>query len=518
MTKIRLLIAEDNPDHQGLLMLALDERREELDIRLASSAAEFLALVAAGSIDCVVLDFNLGPDRADDLLLRAGPALEGVPVIVISSAADQATAINSFRCGRVVDFVPKHEAARGSALYDSIRDAVRDSRVRANERRQGRRRESELRRLSETDPLTGLLNRRGLQRALDRGADRRASALILFDIDHFKAINDRVGHSGGDTALVGVAKLLQASVGPGDLVARWGGEEFVVLAAAESAARGWGLAERVRSAAHTAGVDAGGTGGRTSLTLSAGVCQLSGPGGPTDPAIATDRADRAMYLAKADGRNRVATWEMARVREVAEEIGSRAGLDPRARRDALLEALAPTLGAVQLQHAGPHGLAVEAMSRMVARRLGLNPIDIELAGLAGLMHDLGKTCVPDAILGKASPLEADERRLIDTHAVQGAAIIEALGLDDRLARAVRDHHRWHSGGPDARVRVPGARCELSEIVAVADAMVAMTTERPYRPAVHVTEAARRLLEQSGSQFEPQAARAAVHAASSVLER
>ncbi len=157
-----------------------------------------------------------------------------------------------------------------------------------------------LRRLASIDELTGVLNRRGLEQALeDFEAQPEGVTLVLLDIDHFKHINDRWGHAAGDEVLRRVAAIAAANLRATDVIGRWGGEEFLVACQGrhiEDAAR---LAEKLRQSLEDGSVDAK---GRFGITASFGVA-LAPPGSSTLRAF--KRADAALYRAKAGGRNRV---------------------------------------------------------------------------------------------------------------------------------------------------------------------------------------------------------------------
>lgn len=164
----------------------------------------------------------------------------------------------------------------------------------------------QLQALSHTDPLTGLHNRRHVTDHLaQRPADGRLGMLlVLMDIDHFKLINDRLGHDAGDQVLCEVAARLKAQVRPGDILARWGGEEFLMLVHALPGDRAGELAHRLCKAISAAPVTAGGQ--RLDVTISAGLAQI-----PASPAAAANGhweqylwlADMALYAAKDQGRN-----------------------------------------------------------------------------------------------------------------------------------------------------------------------------------------------------------------------
>ena len=175
-----------------------------------------------------------------------------------------------------------------------------------------------------TDALTGLLNRRGfLEQAkaliLRQSAQRRRVTVLMFDLDHFKSINDRHGHAIGDEALRVFAATIKANMRASDIIGRLGGEEFAVLlpsALTEAAA----VAERVRAGFEIAGVEI--SGHRLGATVSIGAAEARMPGCDIETLLA--RADAALYRAKANGRNR---FEAADAEEL---LGSAAPLVPEA--------------------------------------------------------------------------------------------------------------------------------------------------------------------------------------------
>jgi diguanylate cyclase (GGDEF)-like protein len=162
-------------------------------------------------------------------------------------------------------------------------------------------REETLWAISSTDVATGLVNRRHFQVSLDRelaqmSRGHQRVALLLFDLDHLKTINDRFGHAAGDVAIRTAAKALKGSCRAGDLVARWGGDEFAVVAACESEAEARTLGARLCQAVHNA------SHGSLSLSVSGGLA-LAEPTRPGHSKASTlfAAADRALYKAKSKG-------------------------------------------------------------------------------------------------------------------------------------------------------------------------------------------------------------------------
>ncbi len=160
-----------------------------------------------------------------------------------------------------------------------------------------------------TDPLTGLANRRHFDQTLASEWDRAARekhllAVLMIDIDHFKAFNDTRGHAAGDDCLKAVARALRDHCArPGDLVCRWGGEEFAVILPGTDAAGAWHLARELVEVVRALGVGHGKSGALPGITISAGSASVA-PSEDTSAAALVEKADAALYAAKQAGRNR----------------------------------------------------------------------------------------------------------------------------------------------------------------------------------------------------------------------
>ncbi|MBA3024006.1 MAG: sensor domain-containing diguanylate cyclase [Gammaproteobacteria bacterium] len=160
-----------------------------------------------------------------------------------------------------------------------------------------------LQRLSEVDPLTGLLNRRGMMARFEQEISRQARqdgtlGLLLLDLDHFKDVNDTYGHAAGDLALCAAAKVLGGVMRAYDHAARWGGEEFLILLPDCSEEDLLAIAERIRTRIEALKIETGQH--QFSFTASIGAHR---PLSPQTPDAMLQQVDRALYAAKADGRN-----------------------------------------------------------------------------------------------------------------------------------------------------------------------------------------------------------------------
>lgn len=194
-----------------------------------------------------------------------------------------------------------HLSRSFSAMAHSVQETQRELEDKV------RQRTAELQRLTEIDPLTGLFNRRGLTERLERELARQARqqdglGILLLDLDFFKQVNDQYGHAAGDVALQVLSGVLQANLREYDYAARWGGEEFLVVVPGCSRNDVLALAERIRQAVAALVVEHGGH--AFSFTVSIGLSHTHDSLPMDDLLRATDDA---LYLAKAQGRNRVAS-------------------------------------------------------------------------------------------------------------------------------------------------------------------------------------------------------------------
>jgi len=319
------------------------------------------------------------------------------------------------------------------------------------------------------DPLTGLGNRRRLMADLNRrlGAATadRPLVLAMFDLDGFKAYNDTYGHATGDALLKRLGDKLAATMAGRGQSYRMGGDEFCVLATV--------AAHEAPETVDCAGQALSDRGHGFDVHASCGWVLLPDEQAG-DPSSALRIADRRMYAQKSLGR-------------------ASAG---RQTVDVLLKVLSERSAEL-----GVHLHDVTGLCRAVAERLQLSAEDIGPLLQAASLHDIGKAAIPDAILDKPGPLNADDWSFMRTHTVIGERILCAAPALTQAARLVRSsHERWDGSGYPDRLRaesIPlGAR-----IIAVCDAYDAMVSSRPYRSRMSREVALEELRRCAGSQFD-----------------
>jgi diguanylate cyclase (GGDEF)-like protein len=340
-----------------------------------------------------------------------------------------------------------------------------------------------------TDSLTGLRNHRAFHEDIARDLREAAAtgsplALILLDVDGLKAVNDTLGHQAGDDHLTALADELSRLLPERASVYRVGGDEFAVVLPRE---RAWTALELTQGLQTALGAHAG----PEMLAVTAGIAEAT-------ELREVDGVIHEVYLALiASKRNgqcaAIYTSELEAVVTVGET-----------RRDAehtssLADALSRAVDAKD-SYTRSHCQTVSQLCALLATELGLGPKRIGRMRIAGLLHDVGKIGVPDAILTKPARLTEDEFEVMKRHSVLGGEIVASAGLPTE-AHWVRHHHERYDGNgyPDG---LAGEDIPLeSRIILAADAFEAMTSDRPYRRAPGRDFAIAELRRHAGTQFD-----------------
>jgi diguanylate cyclase (GGDEF)-like protein len=345
-----------------------------------------------------------------------------------------------------------------------------------------------------TDTLTGLKNRLALEQEIHVEVERtlrneRQLSIVIGDLDHFKSVNDHLGHRAGDQALVRVGQILDSGRRTGDSIARTGGEEFTILLPGASEHEAYLVAERMR-----ASVERDFANDPVPLTFSFGVATYPEHGRSADAVI--ESADQALYAAKALGRNRSVIYNREISAIFAPEPGGR-GVD-----ETHLATLLSLAEALDLRDTGTaaHSRTVGRYCRLIARQLELPPDRVKRIEVAGVLHDIGKIGLPDAILQKPGRLGRNELTEIRTHPEIGAQVLSGRGLEDLRGWVLAHHERpdgkgYPAGLPDEEIPLE------AKILAVADAFEAMTADRVYRDGMETKSARSELLRCAGTQFD-----------------
>lgn len=344
-----------------------------------------------------------------------------------------------------------------------------------------------------TDPLTGLANHSVFQEHL-RDEEKLARetgqplSLVLFDIDHLKRINQVHGHRVGDEVLREASRRVLSCVHPTDLFARVGGEKFAVLMPGIDGPGALATAERIRAAVGGLPVAQAGQ-----VTLSAGAACTDIA---RDSADLYRLADGARYWAKSTGRDRCVLYHPDTVSAMSTDE-----YQAYIERQGVVSTIHALARAVDAKDASTreHSDRVASLAGRIALELGWSTRDADLLYEAGLVHDVGKIGIPDAVLFKPGRLTPEEYELIKKHAPLGAEIVAGALSDTQVAWVRAHHERWDGRGYPAGLRgdeIPkGAR-----ILALADAWDVMTVARIYSEPRSLTGAVEECRGEAGKQF------------------
>ncbi len=329
--------------------------------------------------------------------------------------------------------------------------------------------EERIRYLSFHDTLTDLYNRAYLEEEMQRVDTERQLPIwiILVDLNGLKLVNDAFGHRMGDRLLQAAASVLKKVCRKEDLIARWGGDEFVVLLPRTSQKEAESIVKRISQKCGKTEVD------NIPISLSLGTAGKKGL--EEDLTVVLQKAEDAMYQHKL--------------------------VESRKARSAILRALQTTL-----QRKGLENTVHIERSLKVATRfgevVGLPPSDIERLKLLSRLRDIGKITLSEDILRKPGPLTEEEREHVQHHPETGYRIARSTDELARIAEEILTHHEhWDGTGYPRRLKGENIPF-LSRLMAIVDVYIAMTSSRPYRQAMSREKAVAEIERFAGSQFDP----------------
>jgi len=321
------------------------------------------------------------------------------------------------------------------------------------------------------DSLTSLYNRAYFEEEMLRIDRRRggAAGLIMLDVDGLKLINDTLGHEQGDVLLASAAHILTTSFRGTEIVARIGGDEFAVLLHPVDKEGVHAACERIRQKA----AEFNASNNQAPISLSIGYAAAEGPSVPMRELF--QRADNNMYREKLHRRQSTRSAIVQTVMKLLEA------------RDYITEGHAERLQSIVAKMGAAFSFSEEKISDL---------------RLFAQFHDIGKVGIPDSILLKPGPLNAEEKIEMQRHSEIGQRIAQSAPDLLPISEWVLKHHEWWDG-QGYPLGLSGTDIPLEcRILAIADAYDAMTSDRPYRKSLSHDNALQEIINCSGTQFDP----------------
>ena len=359
----------------------------------------------------------------------------------------------------------------GAVLQVEFRLAQRDDFhvIVATDVTERRKAEERIRYMSFHDSITGLYNRAFLDeemKRLDAGRQLPIS-IIMTDLNGLKLVNDTYGHSTGDQMLKSAAVVLQEACREEDLIARWGGDEFVVLLPRTQLEEAWSIGERILEGCQRVTV------ADVPLSMALGVAAKED--GIEDLERTLQRAEDSMYRDKLTER--------------------------RSTRHAVVEALLKTLQA-KSSETESHTRGMQDIARRLGERVGLSHGELMRLDLLITLHDIGKISLPEEVLLKREPLTELEWSMMEKHPEIGYRIAHSTEGFAHVAEDILSHHeRWDGEGYPRGLA--GAQIPLlARVASIADAYEVMISGRPYRQPLTRQEVEMEFVQCSGLQFDP----------------
>lgn len=348
--------------------------------------------------------------------------------------------------------------------------------------------------LANRDYLTGVLSHRAIQAELERALSAYARgegpvAAVMVDVDNFKLFNDTFGHVTGDQLLRTIGARLAEMCPQGGSVGRLGGDDFLAALPHAHTAEAMTFARSFQDWLARQEFRFGG-GERIPILVSCGIAVCPEDGTKRDELLAA--ADANLYASKLEGGRIVSRAHAQQERAELRQTGA----------FGLLESLVTSIDNKD-HYTKAHSEKVAEYAVLLARELGHSEEVLKTLRIAGLLHDVGKICIPDRILRKPGPLDPVEYEVVKHHVVMAEGLLVDLPNVEQVRAAALHHHERFDG----RGYVKGLKGQeiplLARILSVADVFSAMVLDRPYRKGLPVEEALAELERVAGTQLDPE---------------
>ncbi|MGI6631005.1 MAG: HD domain-containing phosphohydrolase [Bacillota bacterium] len=460
-----IIIIDDSPIDRMILSQIIKEKFSRIKIFPCEDGRNIRDKILSNDIEMCILDVMLPGKNGFQILeeMKLDPDLMDIPVIVCTGVEDDRGIEKALTLG-AYDFFSKpfSKEVMQISLPLKVKNAI-----------EFMKRNKEIKYLSYHDKLTGLKNRRFFEEEITRMDTERnlPISIIMGDVNGLKLINDAFGHSKGDELLQKAAAVMKRTCRKDDLVARWGGDEFVIFLPRTEQEEAEQIVNRIKQLNFGEHIN--------SLKISVSF------GWATKKHVDEDLFKVLQYAEDHMYKNKIVEDQSNRDKSIKTIINTLHEKNPREEQ---------------------HSKRSSEICRKIGKALGLSESEISKLEAVALLHDIGKIAINEGILNKPGKLKEQEWDEIRKHPEIGYRILNTSYEFSELADCILAHHeRW-----DGRGYPQGLKGEniplISRIIAIADSYDAMTSDRPYRKALSIERAVLEIIKNSGTQFDPEIAK------------
>jgi len=457
-----IMIIDDSPLDRLIITQLLKKRFSRIKIFEMDDGIDAAKNLIKYDIQVCILDIMLPGKNGYQILkeLKANKNTKDIPVIIFTAMDDTASIERALTLGALDYFTkPISEESMKISLPLKIKNAI-----------ELYKRNKQISYLSYHDKLTGLNNRRFFEDEMIRLDNENYYPLsfIMGDINGLKISNDIFGHEAGDKLLKAIASVLKRSCNRGNVISRWGGDEFVIMLPKTDRDKVEKICEKIHTSCKQY------KGSSISLSISLG------------------------YATKKD------TFEdITQILKMAENnMYHHKLLEGTSSHSSIIGSLRSTLQEKNLE-TSEHIDRLALLSRKLGITLGLSENELDNIYLLALLHDIGKIALNDSLLMKPEPLTEAEFEIIKSHSEIGYRIAKSIPELTHIASCILHHHEWWNGTGYPSGLIGADIPKYARIVSIIDAYDAMTNARGYKIAMSSEDAIKEIKKNAGIQFDPQ---------------
>lgn len=456
-----VLLIDDSPIDRKIIRMTIEKRLDDVIVHELDNGFDVIEKIKELDISMCIVDIMMPEKDGFDVLteIKDNNFLRDIPVIICTGIQESSAIEKALKLGAYDYFSkPLSDETLKIALPLKVKNAI-----------QLMKRNNEIKHLSYHDVLTGSYSRRFYEEEIKRVdiLDNLPLTVVMADINGLKLINDTFVHTIGDEVLKKAASIMRSNCSNRDIVARWGGDEFIILLPNTSASSAEEIIKKIQIELLNADVN------NLDISVSFGFSTKLN----SDVSIEKTLKNSEDFMYK----NKMLVKESVRSQMVATMIKT---LNEKNHREEM------------------HSRRVSEICVMIGNQIKLNEFEINKLRIGGLLHDIGKIALEENVLNKPGKLTSSEWEKVQRHPSIGYRILsEVDDMRDLAELALSHHERWDGNGYPRGIRESEIPL-LARIVAVADAYDAMTGERTYRKRLKCEEALEEIVKCSGSQFDP----------------